>query len=166
MVAVFVLLLGACGGGGSKQASSTGTTGQPSATQASSAGGGGGYCALARDYSDRFAAAFQKDFQAALTNPNDAAARDALKRDLQAARNAARDALANAPSQIKADLETVFKFIDPFLTALENANFDFAKLQQSNPNFLKQTQDPNFQAAAQRLSAYARDVCHYTPPST
>jgi len=164
-VGAAVALLGACGGGGgNKKASSTATT--VSSTQAAPSGGGGGdFCAKVAAYSQKYSAALQKDFQAAFTNPSDAT-RAALKSDLQATRDAIKNAASSAPGQIKADVDTVFRVLDQQFSALEKANFDYTKLAQTDPSVARGLQDPNFVAAAQRLTAYGANVCHVAPPTT
>jgi hypothetical protein len=75
------------------------------------------------------------------------------------------DALGNladaAPSEIKADVETIQSGISTLVTALEDADGDFFTLA-SDPAFAEQMEaldSPDFNAAAQRIEEYTSTEC-------
>jgi hypothetical protein len=142
----------ACGGGSNaKRASpaspttlalSAGDTTQPVDTSFTGAGSDD-YCRLARDYSDS-----SKKFDA----PNSP---DQLRAVFQEAQNDINSALAVAPPEIKADVQTIATGLDSIVKAMEAANYDVTRLATTPPSL-----PPNFDAASQRIDAYTSNVCH------
>ena len=150
-VLLAVAALTACGGGGpkDKQAAPAPTTtanadasSQPVDTSFTGAGSGD-YCRLARDYSES-----SKKFNA----PNTP---DQLRAVFQEAENDIQSALAVAPPEIKADVQTIATGLSSIVKAMEAANYDVTRLSATPPSL-----PPNFDAASQRIDAYTRDVCH------
>jgi hypothetical protein len=153
LVAVGVVLaLTACAGGSNgKQAATappkTTTPASPDASQpvdtSFTGAGSADYCRLARDYSES-----SKKFNA----PNTP---DQLRAVFQEAENDIQSALAVAPPEIKADVQTIATGLSSIVKAMEAANYDVTRLSATPPSL-----PPNFDAASQRIDAYTRDVCH------
>ena len=146
------LAMAACGGGSNGKhaspaspttaAASTGDTAQPVDTSFTGAGSAD-YCRLARDYSES-----SKKFN----TPNSP---DQLRAVFQEAQNDIQSALAVAPPEIKADVQTIATGLNSIVKAMEAANYDVTRLAATPPSL-----PSNFDAASQRIDAYTRDVCH------
>jgi hypothetical protein len=146
------LAFSACSGGSSdKQASpASATTAAPSAGAATqpvntsfTGSGSDDYCKLARDYSDS-----AKKFNAPTTP-------DQLRAVFHEAQTDIQSALAVAPPEIKADVQTIATGLSSIVAAMEAANYDVTRLATTPPSL-----PANFDAASQRIDAYTRDVCH------
>ena len=147
---VVPLALTACGGGSSKEKQAAPAASAPSSTAASqpvgtsfTGEGSADYCRLARDYSES-----SKKFNA----PNTP---DELRQVFQEAQNDIHSALAVAPAEIKADVQTIATGLSSIIKAMEAAGYDVTRLGTTPPSL-----PPNFDAASQRIDAYTRDVCH------
>ena len=79
-----------------------------------------------------------------------------LKSSYQQLDKVAAQFIAIAPSAIKADAQTLIDGLKKLEKALAAANYDFTKV---DPSTLAALQDPNFAAAAERISAYDKQVC-------
>ena len=149
-VLLAVAALTACGGSAKdKQAAPAPTTtanadatSQPVDTSFTGAGSGD-YCRRARDYSES-----SKKFNV----PNTP---DQLRQVFQEAQNDIHSALAVAPPEIKADVQTIAAGLSSIVKAMEAADYDVTRLAATPPSL-----PPNFDAASQRIDAYTRDVCH------
>jgi ABC-type phosphate transport system substrate-binding protein len=143
-----MLALGACGGGSKKEqaaapttVATAGTT-QPVDTTFTGAGSAD-YCRLAQDYSQS---------SSKFNTPNTP---DELRAVFQEAQSDIRSALAVAPPEIKADVQTIATGLDSIVKSMEAAGYDVSRLGATPPSL-----PPNFDAASQRIDAYTRDVCH------
>jgi hypothetical protein len=143
------LTLAACGGSDTKStnASASNTTVAGAAVADSSGGGSSKYCGLEAKYSGL------KDLNPTAGNA------DSIKATLETARTALKEAVAVAPTEIKADVRVLADAYDPFITALAKVNYDFTKVNFSDPAFAKLS-SAEVQAAAQRVSDWAKTHCH------
>jgi hypothetical protein len=99
--------------------------------------------------------------QATATAPSDLGdsapdLKDALTTQIKQTQALEATALKSAPSSIKADLLVLFGMLDKFDVALEQANYDFTKI---DPSVLSSLQTPDVVAAEQRLSEYLKNSC-------
>jgi hypothetical protein len=119
------------------------------------------FCDLARQYADQA----QKQASAA-NNPN------GLKDTFTQLDQIMPKLQSTAPSEIKADVQTVADEFKKVEAIFKQYDWDFTKLvtaAQKDPTLLQSMQfenDPNFAAAGQRLDAYGKKVCGFTDSST
>jgi hypothetical protein len=134
------LPLAACGGG-----SSTAKTASEAATKSTisnfSGNRGSNWCDLDRSLQN------STQFQNAMKDPR------TWSRQLD---SIASGAASKAPSAIKADVQTVVSALRVLEKALSDANYDFTKL---NPAEMSGLNSPNLAAAADRITAYDKQVC-------
>jgi hypothetical protein len=144
------LPLAACGGGSStaKTASaaatkSTVSTASPASTKPPNFSGNSGsnWCDLDRSLQN------STQFQNAMKDPHTWA------RQLD---SIASSAQSKAPRAIKSDVQTVVSALRVLEKALSDANYDFTKL---NPTTMSGLNNPNLAAAADRITAYDKQVC-------
>ncbi|MFI5040655.1 MAG: hypothetical protein ACHQNA_02190 [Acidimicrobiales bacterium] len=81
---------------------------------------------------------------------------DALKAQLQQARQEEQDALAGAPGAIKSDLQTIVDASNKIYDALASANYDFSKL---DPATFASFNTPALQTATQNVTDYVKQHC-------
>ena len=141
--AVVAVALAACTGGNGNDGGRATATTAPATTAPS--GPGDTFCDFLGSFNDRFGR-----IDLGLTEP----AR--FRAAMEEAATSIRDAQASAPDAIRADVATLNTYFQRFLSALQQANFDFTRLP---PGSLQQLQAPEFAAASARLDAYARDNC-------
>jgi hypothetical protein len=101
------------------------------------------FCGLARTYNEKFSTL--------LAVANDPVKLRAATTD---AESAIRQAQAQAPAEIKADVTTVATTAGQVLAALQRNNFDLSK----TPDVSK-LQEPAFQTSLANLNRYARAHC-------
>jgi hypothetical protein len=147
-----LLVAGACGGSDDKpdNASATSdTTTAPAATAGASAGDFGKLCGARASFAAPNPAAFQGDAKSALKTA--AAAMDS--------------AVANSPSDIKADVQIVVNAAKPFYQLLASVDYDYMKLatDQSKAQQLQalgeKFNEAKVKAAADRVEAWAKAHC-------
>jgi hypothetical protein len=145
---LFVLALGAaaCGGGDDNKSTNASDSDSTNTTEAaSSAGGTGAYCGLAAKYQG-------------LEKLNPSGDINSIRASLEAARDALDRAVDVAPTEIKADVRVIADAYRPFIAALVKVNFDFTKINPSDPGFVG-IQKPEVAAAAQRIAAWSSAHC-------
>ncbi len=147
-----VALLGACGGDDDNTAENASagsdTTEVTTASGGAGAGGFGKYC----------------DARGGLAAPNPSGGGD-MKSTFQAAEAAMDSAVANAPSEIKADVETVVNAARPFYKFLRDNNYDYMKLAQDESkqkelaDLSEKFNEEKVRAASDRIEAWAKTHC-------
>jgi hypothetical protein len=139
------LALTACGGGGDDEdAAPAQTTAAPSTTAAiGNDQAGTPFCGLARTYTEKF--------NTLLTVINDPAKLRAATTD---AESAIRQAQAQAPAEIRSDVNVVATTANQVLTGLQKNNFDVGKTSE-----ISKLSEPTFSASLGKLNAYARAHC-------
>jgi hypothetical protein len=140
MVAALAATAG-CGGGSSHRAASRVFSPLTSSTTVRFSGSGSSrFCDLARTLAQKTQIGPDLDLRRVYQDF------DAEAGQIQAA----------APAAIKADVATVVARVRTLKDALVAVDYDEAKL---DPSSLKSLQDPRFQQAAARVSAYSQQVC-------
>jgi hypothetical protein len=139
------LALTACGGGGDDDDAAPAPTTAASPTTAAVGNDQAGtpFCGLARTYTERFSTL--------LAVANDPARLRAATTD---AESAIRQAQAQAPAEIKADVTAVATTAGQVLAALQKNNFDLTKTPE-----VSKLQEPAFQTSAGNVTRYARAHC-------
>ncbi len=139
------LALTGCGGGGDDEdAAPAPTTVAPSTTALiGNDQAGTPFCGLARTYTEKFSTL--------LTVANDPAKLRAATTD---AESAIRQARAQAPAEIKADVTRVAETASQVLAALQKNNFDLGRTSE-----ITKLQEPAFQASLANMNRYARAHC-------
>jgi PBP1b-binding outer membrane lipoprotein LpoB len=102
------------------------------------------FCALAGRFVEQFTSS---------TPPGDV---QGFGRSLQESRSLVEQMRARAPGELTDDVVVLAQVLGVVVDALEAAEFD---LTQVDPEALEALQDPDFQAAAVRLQAYAETAC-------
>jgi hypothetical protein len=140
LVVVALGFLGACGGDDDSTDTSSGVT---STTPSGFTGkGSGDFCKLARDYTAQI-----RNVGANVTNPVQ------LKNVLAEVEPAVAKAVADAPDEIKPDVEFLATSFKKIRDSLETGTqIDVATLS-----------DPQFQTSADRVTRYGREVCGIAP---
>ena len=143
LVVVAVGVLGACGGRRRPRVTPTPPATADLHTPSGFTGQGSeDFCKLARDYSAQIRAV-----GANVTNPAQ------LKNVLAEVEPAVRKAVAEAPGEIKPDVEYLADAFKKIRDSLESgAQLDVATLS-----------DPQFQTSADRVTRYGREVCGIAP---
>ncbi|HWI04538.1 MAG TPA: hypothetical protein VNT52_12065 [Acidimicrobiales bacterium] len=138
------LALTGCGGGGDDDAAPAPTTAAPSTTALiGNDQAGTPFCGLARTYTERFSTL--------LTVANDPAKLRVATTD---AESAIRQAQAQAPAEIKADVTKVANTAKEVLAGLQKNNFDLSRTSE-----VSKLQEPAFQTSLASLNRYARAHC-------
>lgn len=140
------LLATACGStDNSNKVSGSGS----SATPQSASGGGGDFCAVLRDELNGLSAAFPKDMSSA----------DQLKVYGAYIEQTNAKLVAAAPAEIKDAIQTQAR--------VSNAQAGSYKSGVNPPRELSaQLRTPEYQAAAQKVAAYAKDKCGISPSAS
>jgi hypothetical protein len=102
------------------------------------------FCSLARTYNERF------------TSVGANATPAQLRTVAREGQTAISQAVNNAPSEIKRDVEVIANTFGGVLTELEKVNFETSRLP---PAALQSLQSPEFQQSTTRFHAYVRTVC-------
>ncbi len=147
-IAVFaVAVLSACGGGDSDEAASTtAPTAAPATPPPTFSGAGSAqFCALVKTYSDRLGGLSRADSTPAQ-----------VRQFATELGSAIQQAVAVAPTEIKADVTLVAAAATDYLAGLQRAGYD---LNRVPPEALQKFQAPDVQAATQRLQVYGQTVC-------
>ena len=139
------LALTGCGGGGDDEdAAPAPTTVAPSTTALiGNDQAGTPFCGLARTYTEKFSTL--------LTVANDPAKLRVATTD---AESAIRQARAQAPAEIRSDVNTVAQTASQVLAALQKNNFDLGRTSE-----ITKLQEPGFQTAMANMNRYARAHC-------
>jgi len=138
------LALTGCGGGGDDDAAPAPTTAAPSTTAlVGNDQAGTPFCGLARTYTEKFSTL--------LTVANDPVKLRAATTD---AESAIRQAQAQAPAEIKADVTKVATTAKEVLAGLQKNNFDLSRTSE-----VTKLQEPAFQTSLASLNRYARAHC-------
>jgi hypothetical protein len=151
-----VAVAAGCGGGGSStkaapRASTTATTATtvvPTSAFSFSGADSARFCEFTRTYYDRFA-----KLLVGLTGRAD---KGELRRVVEELTGATREAVAVAPAEIKADMQTVADAATEVVAALDRADFDSSKVP---PDVAARLQAPEVKVARDRVDAYVRKVC-------
>lgn len=146
--ALAMMVVAACGGDSSSdtQSSTTPTTAAPAGSGSSFSGRDSDqFCALVRTYTDRLSG---------LSRANTTAAQ--VRQLATELGSAIQQAVAVAPTEIKADVTLVSRAATDYLAALQKAGYDFGKLPQ---DAAARFQAPDVAAASGRLQDYSRSVC-------
>ncbi len=162
--ALVALVLAGCGGDNSSPSAQSptttaagGTSGSNASTTSPSFSGSGSsdFCNFAKDLQN-------SDIGSSLDSDNSTN----LKADLDKVRDALSQAKDKAPAEIKADVATVADEFQKYNDILAKYDYDPQKLTdaaQKDPQVLQQATavlgDPKYQAASDRVSAYAEQVC-------
>ncbi len=156
LIAVTVLSVTACGGKGASTTAATTTTpttgGAATADTATTVPTFSGskdskFCNLARQFSEALSPKLTGD----------------PKAGFQQFDTYSSQFLAAAPSEIKADAQTVFSVVRQIEVRLKALNYDTTKLTASD---LTPLQDPKFISALDRINGYDTQVCGVTTPTT
>jgi hypothetical protein len=145
-VLLLIVAIGIAGCGSSSPKSTTAATsasgGATATTKAPSFSGSGSsnYCNLARQVESSSKVNPTGDLKTTFANFDSVASKF----------------LSVVPSAIKADAQTLVTEFKKFEQIMKNANYDFTKVA---PADLQSLQDPNFKAAADRITAYDAQVC-------
>jgi hypothetical protein len=152
-----------CGHGGSTaQASSAGESRTPKSSGVSSGPSSAGTAAsLSAAATKKVTAKGGGDFCtliATATNSEKTAGTDtaSVKAQIAKAQGQEKQALALAPSSIKADVTVLFTASNATYDALAKVNYDYSKLTASD---MAPLETPEVAAAEKRLKAYTTDVC-------
>ncbi|HWI03711.1 MAG TPA: hypothetical protein VNT52_07790 [Acidimicrobiales bacterium] len=138
------MALTGCGGGGDDDAAPAPTTAAPSTTAlVGNDQAGTPFCGLARTYTEKFSTL--------LTVANDPVKLRAATTD---AESAIRQAQAQAPAEIKADVTKVATTAKEVLAGLQKNNFDLSRTSE-----VTKLQEPAFQTSLASLNRYARAHC-------
>jgi hypothetical protein len=135
-------LVTACGSssGSGSTSSSGGSSSQPAG------GGGGNFCAVVREQLAQLNKVFPKDFSAP----------DQLKAYGGYIEESNAKIVAAAPSEIRADVETQARISSAVAASYKNG------VRPSSAS-LTQLRSPEYQAAAKKVAAYAKDKCGISP---
>ena len=114
-----------------------------------SASGAGGFCAAQAKNVD------------ALGQQQSSFNQESLKAMYERLDDSLDDAVEAAPSEIKADVQTIAGAFKPFVAELRKVDFDFLRFVLSNPQspVLQRLQAPEVTQATQRVSAYYQEHC-------
>ena len=147
LVLAAVLGLGvACGGGDDNNASSDAGAKTEVSGKASVGGDVGDFCAAQAKNAD------------ALKQQQPTADPQSLKQLYEKLGDSLDSAVDHAPSEIKADMETVAETFKPFLEELRKVDYDFTKIDFQSSTFQKLS-SPEFQDASKRITAYYEKTC-------
>ena len=139
-----MLALTACGGGGDDDAApASTTTPTPTTVPVGNDQAGTPFCGLARTYAEKFGTL--------LAVANDPPKLRVATTDAEAA---IRQAQAQAPAEIKADVTAVARTASQVLAALQKNNFVLG----NTPEVTK-LQEPGFQTSLASMNRYARAHC-------
>lgn len=151
-----MILLVACGGGSSSSSKSSSTLAPNSTVKATK---GGNFCKqVAATYNE--AAALSKTLTG---TPDD------LRRTLEKSLKDGQDAIDDAPSEVKSDLQVIQNGVKSFTDALAKVDYDASRLGPDALGVLGALNTPEFQQAATRSGAYVKDHCGIDlgpPPSS
>jgi hypothetical protein len=178
------VLLAGCGGensgatkltpGATTPASSAATTATSKATSNGTNGTNGSTTtpSFKGDSNNAFCS-FAKDMQSSDVGDLNSDDPATLKANLTKLRNTMQQAVAKAPSDIKADVATLADVFSKYNDLLAKYDYDGQKLSaaaQKDPTILKQATDlitnGNFEQAANRVETYAEQVCGIQDTST
>ncbi len=150
IAALVVAGVSGCSSGGSSrtEGSTLATTATTATTSPGSSGANARFCDLFRTYSDRLSG---------LSRSNTTPAQ--VRQLAQELGSAIREAVAVAPAEIKADATLVAAAANDYLTALQQAGYDFDKVP---PEAAAKFQAPDVAAAFGRLQAYGTTACGTT----
>jgi hypothetical protein len=132
-----------CGGGDDDDAAPPPTSPPSTTALVGNDQAGTPFCGLARTYTEKFNALI-----GAINDPN------RLRAATTDAESAIRQAQAQAPAEIKADVTAVATTAGQVLTALQRNNFDVSKTSD-----ISKLQEPAFQTSLGNLNRYARAHC-------
>lgn len=137
------LLLSACNGDDDESSSATSTTAR---AQSATTLADNPYCQTLQRFNERYARV-----DPSMADPS------MFKTAMEDAVAAAKEAEANAPDAIKADLATLNAGLQELFELFQRADFDVTKLNISELDRLQST--PQLDAASQRVEDYTRDNC-------
>jgi hypothetical protein len=162
--ALVALVLAGCGGDNSSSSSAA-----SSATTAAASASGSNASTTTPSFTGNGSAAFcafAKDLQSSDIGNSLNGDSTNVKDDLAKVRDAMNQAKDKAPDEIKADVATVAEAFQKYDDLLAKYGYDPQKLTdaaQKDPQVLAQAtavlSDPKYEAASDRVSAYAEQVC-------
>ncbi|MBI4729496.1 MAG: hypothetical protein HY775_08365 [Acidobacteria bacterium] len=115
-------------------------------------GSKGKYCDLARTI----------DQKLGKSDPSQMATPEKMRAFFEEADRAIGAAVAAAPSEIKADIQTLAAAFRKVVDALRKANWDLMKVAAD----MASLSSPEIEAASKRVEKYGQDVCGITPEPT
>ena len=118
----------------------------PSASASFSGQGAAAYCDLAKKYE-------QLGQNLSNNNPDD------VKKQVDLLKAAIADVQKVVPAEIKADWDVLIPALRQFIAAIEEAGYDFSKVDQSK---LESFNTPEVQSASDRIEQHSKQVCGTT----